>query len=60
MTQLSCPSGRKVKKGDRFQCQGQAANGVPITVAVVQTSGGGSVGTGGSGVEAIEVTERDE
>ena len=43
LTKLSCPSGRKVKKGDRFQCQGQAANGVPITVAVVQTSGGGSV-----------------
>ena len=43
LTKLSCPGGRKVKKGDRFQCQGQAANGVPITVAVVQTSGGGNV-----------------
>ena len=43
LTKLSCPSGRKVKKGDRFDCRGVAANGVPITVAVVQTSGGGSV-----------------
>jgi len=43
LTKLSCPGGRKVKKGDRFQCQGQAANGVPLTVAVVQTSGKGNV-----------------
>jgi uncharacterized protein DUF4333 len=43
LPKLSCPSGRKVKKGDRFQCKGEAANGVPITVAVVQTSGSGSV-----------------
>jgi hypothetical protein len=43
LTKLSCPGGRKVKKGDRFQCQGEAANGVPISVAVVQTSGGGNV-----------------
>jgi uncharacterized protein DUF4333 len=43
LPKLACPSGRKVKKGDRFQCKGEAANGVAITVAVVQTSDGGSV-----------------
>ena len=43
LTKLACPGGRKVKKGDRFQCQGQASNGVPITIAVLQTSGGGNV-----------------
>jgi hypothetical protein len=43
LTRLSCPTGRKVKKGDRFECKGQAANGVPITVAVIQTSGSGNV-----------------
>jgi hypothetical protein len=43
LTRVSCPSGRKVKKGDRFQCRGQAANGVSVTIAVLQTSGGGDV-----------------
>ena len=43
LTKLSCPGGRKVKKGDRFQCTGEASNGVPLTVAVVQTSGSGNV-----------------
>lgn len=43
LTRLNCPGGREVKRGDRFQCRGQASNGVPITVAVVQTSSGGNV-----------------
>jgi hypothetical protein len=43
LTRLTCPHGRGVKKGDSFQCHGLAANGVPVTISVVQTSGSGNV-----------------